>query len=274
MKEFETAEFINIVKNYKKTVKYNTSDAQVKYMFAQLVKDNGFKCADVLCFMYEVWEKTYPAFVRNFNGRKWDTIFNHYLKEAEMAYDWELAKKYKSTLESVSSKGKEREEELKTKFFSLINEVGLDPALMEMDMSIDLWGWMRTLDLVLSLAAKEDKSVEEASAIHEGEDNDTIDTSATGVGHVEEIYPEGVMKSSETAEDKKIKKTRARVKYVEIQQYSLDGALIGRFKNIAEASKSGNFNHASISKCVSGKYKMAEGYKWVGVKEQSSANAA
>lgn len=259
MEKTKIAEFVNIVKNYKKTVKYNTSDAQVKYMLAQLVKDNGFDCADVLCFIYEAWEKTYPAFVRNFNGRKWDTIFNHYLKEAETAYDWELAKRYKSTLESVSSQGKAREEELKTKFFNLISEMGLDPVLMEMDMSIDLWGWMRTLDLVLSLAEKEDKSVEEISTVEKKDDTATIDTSATGVGHVEEMV-----------EKEKVKKTRTRVKYIEIQQYSLDGALIGRFKNISEASKSGNYNHASISKCVAGKYKTAEGFRWVGLTESGS----
>ena len=87
---------------------------------------------------------------------------------------------------------------------------------------------------------------------------------------MEDIASECVMTSSETSEDKKVKKTRTRVKYIEIQQYSLDGALIGRFKNITEASKSGNYNHASISKCVAGKYKTAEGFRWVGLTEPGS----
>lgn len=267
MKEFKIAEFVNIVKNYKQTVKYNTSDAQVKYMFCQLVKDNGFDCADVLCFLYEAWEKIYPAFARIFNDRKWDKVIMHYIKEAEASYNWDLAEKYQNVLESVSSTGKEREEELKTKFFSLISELGYDPILMEMDMTLDLWGWMRTLDLVLSMVEKEE-SCDEAVVIEKEEDKIGIDTSATEVIHVKEISPVPVEKPTETTVDKKVKKTRKRVKYLEIQQYSLEGELIGRFKSIMEAAKSGNYNHASISKNVNGVYKTAEGYKWVGITQQ------
>lgn len=267
MKDFKIAEFVNIVKNYKQTVKYNTSDAQVKYMFCQLVKDNGFDCADVLCFLYEAWEKIYPAFARIFNDRKWDKVIMHYIKEAEASYNWDLAEKYQNVLESVSSTGKEREEELKTKFFSLIAEIGLDPILMEMDMTLDLWGWMRTLDLVLSMVEKIESSEEDVVMEKEADSSD-IDSSAKELVHVEEISPATDEKLSETVVDKKVKKTRKRVKRFGIQQYSLKGELIGSFKNITEAAKSGNYHRPSISKCVSGEYKSACGFKWVGITEQ------
>lgn len=67
------------------------------------------------------------------------------------------------------------------------------------------------------------------------------------------------------AQCKKLKKSRNKYKWVEIQQLTIDGKYLRSWDSISEASKTLNLNHASISKCVNGHYKTAEGFKWVGI---------
>lgn len=62
-----------------------------------------------------------------------------------------------------------------------------------------------------------------------------------------------------------MKKTRKRIKWDGIQQCTVEGTPIRRWNSIGEASKTLNLNHASISKCVNGHYKTAEGFIWVGI---------
>lgn len=64
---------------------------------------------------------------------------------------------------------------------------------------------------------------------------------------------------------KAVKKTRNKYNWREIHQLTVDGKFIRSWNSIGEISKLLGFNHASISKCVNGHYKSAEGYKWVGV---------
>lgn len=260
MKKFKSTEFNTLVKNYKEAMKHITSDAQVKCQICQVAIDHGYDCADVLNYIYSLWMDTCPDMSSGLNSKKWNSIFKNYIKEALAEYDWEMAKVLKDAMASVHSKGKEREEELRTKFFSIIEGMGLDPDLMEKDMSIDLWGWIKTIDLIISQTYK-DSDVE----------SDVIPVSeVVGVELVERVAEPTIVEScGDMGVEAKVKKTRKRVKYVEILQYTLDGELKGRWRSITEAAKSGHFNHASISKCVSGHYKTAEGFRWVGVREST-----
>lgn len=282
MKTFIPEEFITLVKNYKEATKHITCDAQAKCQICQVAIDHGYDCADVLDYIYRLWVETYPDFTGGLNSKKWNSIFKNYIKEALAEYDWEIAKELKEALESVHSKGKEREEELRTKFFSIIEGMGLAPDLMEKDMSIDLWGWIKTVDLIISQTYKDSdfesdimpvsevvsvepiESVAEPAIVESCEDM----VSSTELTVIPDEESSDSVSSADMVTEKK-KKTRKRVKYVEILQYTLEGELIGRFKNIVEAAKSGDYRHPSISKCISGKYDTYKGFKWVGVKQST-----
>lgn len=271
MIQFNSTEFANIVKNYRKEIKFNTSDSQVKYEFSHICLDKGYAPTDVLCFLYEAWRETYPNFERPFSSRSWESVIKHSIKEAENEYDWELAKKLSEILANAVDSKKEKEEYYRTQFFALMSKEGIDTTFMEMDMYIDLWGWTRTLDLIIYLADKDEaKSVEtETGKVVSAAEITTPTTAATIEKAVIKEKKIATASFAETTVDSKMKKFRNRVKYLEIQQLSKEGEIINTFKNIAEAAKSGNFNHASISKCLRGEYKTAEGYKWVGIKEDS-----
>lgn len=254
MKTFNSTEFCTQVKNLKETMVNITYDSQVKNIFYQVIRDNDYNPADVLDFLAEIWNKTYPNYADKFNSQKWSAVFNRFISAAEEEYDWELAKTLKDTMSSVSGKGKTLEEQLRAKFFNLMDELGVDTRLLKIDMSIDLFGWMATLDLVISTV--------------EGIPVKKIDETVSS--EVVEIHvPASVDPTTSTAKvvEGKVRKTRKRTKWVEIQQYSLEGELLRNWKSITAAAKELNLNHASISKCVNGSYNTAEGYKWVGVKE-------
>ncbi len=254
MKEFNSTEFCSKVKNLKETMVNITYDSQVKNIFYQVIRDNDYNPTDVLNFLAEIWNKTYPNYADKFNSQKWSAVFNRFISAAEEEYDWELAKKLKDTMTSVSGKGKEREALLHDKFFGLMDELGIDTHLLKIDMSIDLFGWMATLDLVISMA----DGITERKTLDETVSSDLEGTKVTTIMTVS---------SAEKVMEDKTKKTRKRTKWSGILQYTLDGKLLREWKSITEASKTLNFNHASISKCVNGTYKKAVGYRWEGRKE-------
>ena len=266
MKEFNAIEFAKTVKNFRTGIKHTTSDAQVKYQIQQIIRDNNLDYADVINFIYEMWSSTYPNFISRFETMKWDKIFKHYIKEAEAEYDWSLAKLLQDTLTGVKSKGDTREKELQFSFFKIMEGIGMDTELMKKDMSIDLWGWMRTLDRLIYLADEDPITMTEEPTTIDMKEEKLIGSTTMDDDRCYET-------SLHTRiEDKKKRKTRIRIKHSEIQQLSLDGKYIKSWKSISEASKALNMNHASISKCISGKYKTAEGYKWVGINEGSDFN--
>lgn len=254
MKEFNSTEFCFQVKNLKETMVKVTYDSQVKNIFYQVIRDNDYNPADVLNYLAEIWTKTYHGYADRFNDQKWSSVFNRYISVAEEEYDWELAKNLKDAMTSVSGQGKEYEELLRDKFFNLMEEQGVDAHLLKIDMSIDLFGWMAALDLVISKT--DGVFVERISdRTVSSEVDETKATTITTVSSAEKVMED------------KTKKTRKRTRWSGILQYTLDGKLLREWKSITEASKTLNLNHASISKCVNGHYKKAEGYRWEGKKE-------
>lgn len=235
--------------------------------------DKGYNCANVILYIYDAWERTYPHFKRPFMSRSWKGIIEHYIKEAENEYDWKLAKRLSEILDNAAGSKKEKEEHYRLQFFNIMSEEGLDTTIMEMDMCIDHWGWIKTLDLIISLAEKDSVKTEERISSPEtvnGESAETIPV-CTPCTECKELKHESEPLDTPTANPReKAKKTRKRIRYIEIQKLSLDGVFIESFRSIAEAAKSGNYNHASISKCISGTYKTAEGFRWVGIADQGS----
>lgn len=254
MKKFNPTEFCFQVKNLKETMVKVSYDSQVKNIFYQVIRDNDYNPTDVLDYLAEIWNKTYPNYVDKFNNQKWSAVFNRFISAAEEEYDWVLAKNLKDTMSSVSGKGRNLEAQLRAKFFNLMEEMGIDTHLLKIDMSIDLFGWMATLDLVIS--KRDSVFVEETS-------DKTISSDVEGTKAATIM----TVSSAEKVMEDKTKKTRKRTKWSGILQYTLDGKLLREWKSITEAAKTLNLNHASISKCVNGHYKKAEGYRWEGKKE-------
>lgn len=251
MKEFNSTEFCSQVKNFKDTMVNITYDSQVKNIFYQVIRDNDYNPTDVLNYLAEILKETCPCYADKFNDQKWSAVFKRYISAAEEEYDWELAKNLKDAMTSVSGKGKEFEAQLRSKFFDIMKELGVDTHLLKIDMSIDLFGWMTVLDLVISMLGRE--------TVNEMVSSDVEGTKATPA--ITET-PE----ADEIMEDE-LKKTRKRTKWTGILQYSLDGKLVRQWKSITEAAKTLKLNHASISKCVNGRYKTAEGFRWEGKTE-------
>lgn len=256
MKNFDSVEFSNFVKNQKEQMVHITSNSQAKNVVFQVIKDNDYDLLEVCTYLTNLWEGEYPYFKERFNKYDWTKAFNHYIKQAEAEYDWELAKRFKEALDSVSGKDKEANDLLRKQFFNVIEEQGMNPKLMEMDMCLDFWGWTKTLDLLIYGADCE--SIKES--VYE-----TLSPKKEKKEKVKKPIPTTPKASTEVVVEKKIGKTRKRPKYLEIQQWSLEGELIKSWKSIGEASKTLGLNHASISKCLSGAYKKAEGYVWKGI---------
>ena len=123
-------------------------------------------------------------------------------------------------------------------FFTTISTMGIDPDTMRIDMSIDLFGWKTTLDLILSMAGS---------------------TSTVSTPMIE------------------IKPTKSRTKrdHRRIEQCSLDGMYIRDWDSIAAICKANpDFKHSSISKCLSGAYKTAEKFIWKRADEDEMKVAA
>jgi hypothetical protein len=47
-----------------------------------------------------------------------------------------------------------------------------------------------------------------------------------------------------------------------VEQYTVDGEFIAKFSSVIEASLQTNTNASSLSSCLKGKYKSANGYVW------------
>lgn len=249
MKKFKEKEFLTLVNKMFKSIEHTTGNAQVKYQLAQVCIDNDFDYKDVIKYIYNLWSKSYSNFTSRFENLNWENVFKSYIKEAENMYDWSLAKQLSDIVESVSSKGTQRNSDLRNHFFNFINEQGFDEDILRMDMTLDLWGWMKTIDSLLSKA--EDVSKEEVS-----------------VSPKEEVSP------GAQAIEAKMKKTRKKHNYIEIHQMSLDGSIINKFKTIGEAAKATNIKYPSISKCISGTYKKAGEYIWKGIVSDALETAA
>ena len=278
MKKFNEKEFVNLVRNYRKEIKFTTSDSQVKHEIAHICMDKGYDCADIILFIYDAWERTYPHFERPFMSRSWKGIIEHYIKEAENEYDWKLAKRLSEILDNSTGSKNEKEGYYRSRFFNIRSEEGIDTTIIEMDMCIDHCGWIKTLDLIISLSEKESVkhgTVETEERIYSSEvdkrksaEEPIIKTTSTESRDLKRVSSTTDAPIAITGEKKK--KTRRRIKYIEIHKLTLDGVFIESFRSIGEAAKSGNYNHASISKCVSGIYKTAEGFRWVGITDKTN----
>lgn len=243
MQIFNSKQFNETVKNIKEEVVNVIRHSQAKYLICQAGKDNDYAVEDIYFYLRDILQKNYPNYMDSFNSREWVPIYTHYIKEND-----ELADGLQTVLDGM---GKRKDNDLlRDKFFSTISGLGINPEVMKIDMSIDYFGWVETLDLILDLAQSDDFT-------------ETVLAETTSVTTVEEI-PTMTKRSRRTA--------------TEILQCSLDGEFIRSWKSISEiCAAHPDFCRSSISKCLSGTYKTAEKYIWkraVDEKETISSTVA
>ena len=230
MVKFNSNKFTSTVKNYKETVVNVNSNSRSKHLICQAAKDNNFSASEVYAYLDTILREIYPDYADRFNSRNWEQVYTRYIKEES-----DLAPKLQDVLTRPEAKERKNNTYLRDMFFTTISTMGIDPNTMRIDMSIDLFGWKTTLDLILSMAESE------------------TTTSAP------------VMTT----------KTRTKRDHRRIEQYSLDGKYIRDWDSIAAICKANpDFKHSSISKCLSGHYKTAEKFIWKRANEDEMKVAA
>lgn len=241
MRKFSTKGFIGSVSNLKGQTPYVTSNSQSKYLIIRAAKDKGYTPEDVYTCLSSLIEEHHPDYMSKYNTCQWVKVYGHYIRKGG-----ELSKRLREVLDMFGDNklSKKNNDELREWFFDTIRDMGINPKIMEIDMSIDMFGWFNVLQLILTLSKKSSSS----TSVKKIE--------PVSVGHV-------------------IGKSRTRIRYREIQQLSMDGKLIRTWKNISEICKANpNYKHSSISKCVGGSYKSAHNHIWKGVREDRLRMAA
>lgn len=259
--EFNPPEFISQVAMMRKNLRNVISDANCKNCIRQVVINNGYDYKGAYDYLKTIVSEQFHDFQQNYIKRKWDSIYTHYIKRAEAEYDWNSVHTLRGVLDVTTSTGIKREQELKEQFFAYISDKGIDPAIMELDMCFDLLGWRKIIKLIIAMV--EGKHVDEIQLY--GFKLPASEREA--LSKTTEDTKKGLSCASEGIAKKGTKK-RKRIKYTAIQQLSLDGTLIKVFKTIGEAAKATKIKHPSISKCISGIYKTAGNYRFVGVMEE------
>lgn len=262
--EFNPTEFLSQVAIMRKNLRNIISDANCKNYIRQVMINNGYDYKDAYNYLQTIVSEQFHDFQNNYIKRKWDSIYTHYIKRAEAEYDWNTAHTLRGVLDGTTSTGMKREQEMKEQFFAYISDKGIDPVMMELDMCFDLFGWRKIMKLIIAMV--EDKHVDEVQLY--GFKMPASEREA--LSKRTEITKKGLSCASKGIA-KKGTKTRNRIKYTAIQQLSLDGTLIKVFKTISEAAKATKIKHPSISKCISGIYKTAGDYRFVGVMEEPTS---
>ena len=256
MEKFNKNRFTASVKNIKEQVVNVNFNSQSKFLICQAAKDNNFSAQEVYAYLDSLLRKHYPDYTERFDNRNWKQVYKRYIKAES-----DLAPKLQEILTRPEANERKNNDYLREQFFSSIRELGEDPNTMQIDMSIDLFGWMTTLDLILGMVA--DESIGKTS----------VETPTVPAAFTPAATTPSAPLSPVT--DDKCTKTRTRVRYASITQYTLDREFVHSWKNIAEICRTHpEYNHSSISKCLSGKYKTAENFIWEGVLEEEMQTAA
>ncbi len=236
--KFNEKVFIDTVKNIKDSVKNVLTNSMSKNLVLQSLMDNDYSTEDVYLYLRDILEKEHPDYRENYEKQNWSNVYNHFIKE-------EQGNKISSRLQEKLDEFKghrPNEEELRREFFSVFDELGISSEVLEIDMSIDRFGWKTLFDTLLSKG-----------------DGVKVDTP--------------IIKGE--TEESEGKRGRKKYKYVRILQLSLEGTLVKEWGNkISDIIREHpELNHSSISKCLSGNYKTTGGYKWKGITSDENSAA-
>ena len=261
MSKFNSTKFVGSVRDLSELAPYVLNNTTSKNLIIQAAKDNGYSAKSTYHYLRSLLEEHHPDYMSKYLSYDWMKIYGHYINAGG-----ELSNQLQQVLDMME--GKKNNGDLKDWFFSIINDLGVNPEVMEIDMSIDFFGWHRTLQLIIDIADMSSletvstsvETVSRPTHVGEPEAADLTTSEINGCGHV-------------LAE--KEKKTRTRTKYKEIQQCSLAGEVIRTWKSISEICRvHPEYCHSSISKCVGGSYKTAHNHVWKGIKEDDLTMAA
>ena len=143
-KEFNTL----VLSNFKNESVYVNYDKCAKNLVMTTIKHSGYNVEDVYNHLHCILTETYPDYQDAFNNKQWSSVYQSNIKKGG-----ELAAKLQAVLETM---GKRKDnDELREKFFSCMDKMGINTKILKMDMAIDLFGWIETLELICKLAGYE-----------------------------------------------------------------------------------------------------------------------
>ncbi|MCM1222296.1 MAG: DNA adenine methylase [Lachnospiraceae bacterium] len=143
-KVFNPAVFNTQVKDLKETVGYIITNAEAKNVITQVVRDHRYDADEVLSYLHEITVAEYPDYQSNLQNSNWKKICITY---AEM--DKDVAPQLEGLLDK-SIGGKWGNSLYQDQFFNVMKEAGRNIETMKTDMSLDYFGWLLTLNVILN----------------------------------------------------------------------------------------------------------------------------
>ena len=143
-KEFNTL----VLSNFKNETVYVNYDKCAKNLVMTTIKHSGYNVEDVYNHLHYILTETYPDYQNTFNNKQWSNVYQSHIKKGG-----ELAAKLQAVLETMGKR--KNNDELREKFFLCMEEMGINTKILKMDMAIDLFGWIETLELICKLAGYE-----------------------------------------------------------------------------------------------------------------------
>ena len=166
-KEFNTL----VLSNFKNEKVYVNYDKCAKNLVMTTIKHSGYNVEDVYNHINCILTETYPDYQDTFRKKQWTRVYQSNIKKGG-----ELAAKLQAVLETMDKR--KNNDELREKFFLCVEEMGINTKILKMDMAIDLFGWIETLELICKLAGyvKDEKNYDKIKESKEKETSIVVET--------------------------------------------------------------------------------------------------
>lgn len=142
-KVFNAEEFNSQVKDLKDDVRYIISNAEAKNVIFQVIRDNNYDLDEVLNYLHETTKVAYPDYMSNLRHCNWKTLIENFTELDETVAD---------DLNRILNlyKGKNADDFYRDGFYEVMRNHGINTNTLTIDMSLDYFGWLLTLNLILA----------------------------------------------------------------------------------------------------------------------------
>ena len=143
-RNFNSVEFNSYVRFIRENIKHVITNTKAKYVIRQAGMDRNFNVEDVYGYLHETTMEKYPEYMMKLNKRDWRDIYDNYMD------DDDLAPRLQEILDMNG--GKKDNSFYRDSFFEIIREMGINPYIMKIDMSLDCFGWLNTFKILVEKA--------------------------------------------------------------------------------------------------------------------------
>lgn len=142
-KDFNPAEFNSQVKDLKNKVGYIITNAEAKNVIFQVIRDNNYDLDEVLNYLHETTKAEYPDYMSNLRHCNWKTLIENFSE-----LDEDVADDLNRILNLYT--GKNADDFYRDGFYEVMRNHGINTNTLKIDMSLDYFGWILTLNLILA----------------------------------------------------------------------------------------------------------------------------